>query len=109
MILHTTMKKTAQIRKEYPIFSGVVRYFPKALLYVSRVSLQGNKQHHPNEPLHWDKSKSTDESDALLRHLIDYDKFDDDGILHAGKVAWRSLALLEREIEKQKINLYEKR
>lgn len=75
-------------------------YFPNAIKYVSEVSLAGNKQHHPDEPLHWDMSKSKDEADALLRHLMDAGpdgtELDDDGILHLGKTAWRSLAYLER-------------
>ena len=84
-------------RKATPVFSGVLKYFPKAIKYVSQVSKAGNDQHHPNKPLHWDKSKSTDEPDALVRHLIDHsiNPVDDDGMLHAGKVAWRALALLE--------------
>ena len=88
-------------RKATPVFSGVLKYFPKAIKYVSQVSKAGNDQHHPNKPLHWDKSKSTDEPDALVRHLIDHsiDPVDDDGMLHAGKVAWRALALLERYLD----------
>jgi len=90
-------------RKQYPIFEGLIKYFPKALMEVSHVSLVANEQHHAGEPLHWDKNKSTDEADALLRHLIDHaqgNDFDDDGLRHLSKVAWRALALLERELEK---------
>ena len=88
-------------RKATPVFSGVLKYFPKAIKYVSQVSKAGNDQHHPNKPLHWDKTKSTDEPDALVRHLIDHsiDPVDDDGMLHAGKGAWRALALLERYLD----------
>lgn len=90
----------AQRRKAQPVFRGVMMYFPNAIKYVSEVSLAGNKQHHPDEPLHWDMSKSKDEADALLRHLMDAGpdgtELDDDGILHLGKTAWRSLAYLER-------------
>lgn len=89
-------------RKNMPVYTGVIKYFPNALKYVSKVSLQGNAQHHPDKPLHWDKSKSTDHLDALTRHLIDADKIDDDGLLHLGKVAWRALAALEDYIEKSK-------
>lgn len=92
----------AEIRKATPVFSGVLQYFPNAIKYVSQVSLAGNEQHHPDEPLHWDHSKSTDEADALLRHLIDagpeWDALDDDEMLHVGKVAWRALAMLERTL-----------
>jgi hypothetical protein len=94
----------AQKRKAQPVFRGVLQYFPKALKYVSEVSLAGNQQHHPDKPLHWDLSKSTDEADALTRHLMDMGEngtiLDDDGILHAGKVAWRGLANLERVLNK---------
>jgi len=89
----------AHTRKSMPVFSGVLKYFPKALCYVAKVSKAGNDQHHPNEPLHWDRNKSTDEADALTRHLIQSGTVDDDGILHSGKMAWRALALLEKELE----------
>jgi hypothetical protein len=47
--------------------------------------------------LYWDKNKSTDNADALVRHLIDHNvtPIDDDGILHLAKVAWRALATLQ--------------
>ena len=93
---------TAQERKETPIYSGVVRYFPLALKEVARVSKAGNDQHHKGTPLHWDKSKSTDEPDALLRHLTDHasgEIYDTDGQRHLAKVCWRALAFLERELE----------
>ena len=93
--------KKHQERKEMPVYTGVVKYFPNAIKYVSKVSLAGNKQHHPTKPLHWDKRKSTDHLDALTRHLIDADKIDDDGLLHLGKVAWRALAALEDYLEKK--------
>ena len=89
----------AEERKNRPVFTGVIKYFPDALMEVSRVSLQGNKQHHPDKPLHWDRSKSGDELDALMRHLIDAGTIDTDGIRHSAKVAWRALANLQKEIE----------
>lgn len=92
---------TTQERKDSPIFTGCLKYFPLALLEVSRISLAGNKQHHADKPLHWDKSKSTDEADALVRHLLESGTLDTDGQRHTGKVAWRALALLERELENE--------
>tara|TARA_R110001592_G_scaffold45643_3_gene145849 strand:- start:10418 stop:10732 length:315 start_codon:yes stop_codon:yes gene_type:complete len=91
-------------RKETPVYTGVLRYFPDAIMEVSRVSFAGNKQHHPDKRLHWDRSKSTDELDALSRHLIDAGKFDTDGIRHSAKVAWRALANLQKEIESENID-----
>ena len=90
----------SQERKDRPVYTGVLKYFPDAIMEVSRVSLAGNQQHHADKPLHWDRSKSNDDLDALTRHLIDAGKFDSDGIRHSAKVAWRALANLQKEIEK---------
>lgn len=90
---------TAEERKKHPIVTGVLDYFPDALMEVARVSFEGNFQHNPGEPLHWDKSKSTDDADALGRHLISRGTRDTDGMRHTAKVAWRALAMLQREIE----------
>lgn len=87
-------------RKSKPVFSGVLRYFPDAILEVARTSLAGNKQHHPEKPLLWDRNKSNDHLDALARHLIQVGEIDDDGIRHSAKVAWRALANLQLELEK---------
>ena len=88
-------------RKDYPMYTGLVKYFPDALMEVSKVSRIGNEQHHAGEPLHWDKSKSMDHLDALFRHLIEADELDDDGVLHLAKVAWRALAALQTKLEKE--------
>jgi hypothetical protein len=90
----------AKQRKQIPVFSGVIKYFPNAIKEVAKCSHKGNDQHHPDKPLHWDMSKSTDEYDALTRHLIDHtiNPVDDDGVLHLAKVAWRALAGLERHL-----------
>jgi hypothetical protein len=98
------MNEEARLRKGTPVFSGVLKYFPDALKEVSRVSLAGNLQHHPNEPLHWDKSKSTDELDALTRHLLDAGTLDTDGYRHSAKVAWRALANLQRELDAEQVD-----
>jgi len=89
----------AKARKNYPIATGVMDYFPDALAEVARVSKAGNDQHHPEASLHWDRSKSTDESDALIRHFLERGTFDKDGMRHSAKVAWRALALLQKELE----------
>ena len=92
----------AEQRKAHPVFTGVLKYFPDAIMEVAKVSLAGNTQHHPDKPLHWDRAKSTDELDALARHLIDAGSVDTDGQLHSAKVAWRALANLQKELEARK-------
>ena len=47
-------------RKNTPLCTGVLDYFPLALAEIARVSVEGNNQHNPGEPLHWAKEKSTD-------------------------------------------------
>lgn len=86
-------------RKTMPVGTGVLDYFPQALLAVAHCSYVGDEQHNPGTPLHWDRSKSTDEADALIRHFIERGTMDSDGIRHITKVAWRALALLQKEIE----------
>lgn len=86
-------------RKTYPIGTGVVDYFPDALTEIARVSFTGNEQHHPGQPLHWERAKSGDEADALMRHFIERGSVDSDGIRHSAKMAWRALALLQKELE----------
>jgi hypothetical protein len=90
----------ARARKNVPLFRGLLRYFPDALCAVAELSRIGNEQHNPGEEMHWAKEKSTDEADALVRHLIDSGTIDpSDGVRHTTKVAWRALALLQREID----------
>lgn len=87
-------------RKGIPLFSGVLAYFPDALVEVARLSQAGNQKHNPGAPLHWARGKSMDHADCIVRHLLEYDDTDpEDGILHATKVAWRALALLQEELE----------
>ena len=89
--------------KQIPVFSGVLQYFPDAIREVAKTSWIGNQQHHPNKPLHWDRSKSSDELDALTRHLMEAGTIDTDGIRHSAKVCWRALANLQKELEKEDI------
>lgn len=84
------------LRKEVPIATCVIDYFPLALAAVAAVSLEGQKQHGTTG---WDRSKSADESDALMRHFVERGTRDTDGHRHSAKVAWRALALLQKELE----------
>lgn len=79
-------------RKEYPIYSGLLQYFPSALAAVANHSYKGNKKHNPDSPdvLYHDRAKSQDEPDAMLRHLMEGD--------YVG-MAWRAMAMLQKDLE----------
>lgn len=96
------MTNEAKERKQQPVKTGVLDYFPDAIRAVAHCSWVGNEQHNPGSELHWDRAKSGDELDALSRHLMDAGTVDSDGVRHSAKVAWRALANLQKEIEKEK-------
>ena len=80
----------AKARKQIPVYSGFVKYFPDAMAAVAELSFRGNEQHNPGTPLHWDRAKSGDELDAMMRHVIEGDWV---------AVAWRAMANLQKECE----------
>ena len=92
----------AKERKGLPIGTGVLDYFPLALAEVSKASLDGNRQHLSGQPLHWDRSKSSDDEDALIRHYIDRFEVDEHGIAECGRLAWRALAVAEKILGKRR-------
>lgn len=97
-LLPTDPKK----RKEFPVGTGVLDYFPDAIIAVAHVSWHGNNQHNPGMPLHWSRDKSNDHADTLIRHFMERGTLDTDGTRHSAKMAWRALAILQLEIEAEK-------
>lgn len=89
-IPESSLPEDAEARKAIPVYTGFIKYFPDAIVEVTKCSMGGNAQHHPDKPLHWDKSKSKDELDAMMRHLLEGDWV---------KVAWRAMANLQRECD----------
>jgi hypothetical protein len=88
-----TLPTDAQERKAIPVYTGFIKYFPDAIAAVAKVSLAGGIQHGQTpETLHWDRSKSGDELDAMMRHVIDEDW---------AQVAWRALANLQKQEEQK--------
>ena len=67
----TTLPTDSAERKEYPLYRGLLRYFPAALAGVARISKLGNDKHNPGEELHHARQKSIDHEDCILRHLTD--------------------------------------
>jgi hypothetical protein len=94
----------AEERKEIPIFSGVLNYFPLAIAAVARVSKAGNDKHNPGQPLHWARGKSMDHPDCIARHLIDIETVDPatGEYADAAALAWRALAKLQ-ELEERRL------
>lgn len=98
-------------RKGYPVVTGVLDYFPDAIVALSEVSRVCNDQHNTGQPMYWNRDKSTDHADCLGRHLLQRGTwdivYDNKGneigrIRHTTKLAWRALALLQTEIENEK-------
>lgn len=89
---------TSEQRKEYPITTGFLDYFPDATAMVSHVSYKGNKKHNPGQNLHWARGKSMDHEDCIARHTIERDVVEDD-VLHAANRAWRAMAALQEMLE----------
>lgn len=86
-------------RKNFPITTGVIDYFPDALPEVAKISFSGNLKHNPGQPLHWARGKSMDHADCIARHLIERGGFDPEGNRHSAQLVWRALALLQEELE----------
>lgn len=77
-------------RKTYPVYTGFMRYFPRAIAAVAHHSYINNEKHNPGEPLHWSKENSSDHMDCTGRHMLEEDSV---------SIAWRAMANLEIELE----------
>jgi hypothetical protein len=91
-------------RNQYPIWDGVLAYFPAAIAEMSRLSKVGNDQHNPGEPMHWAREKSRDHKNKILKHMLDTGPvdapvYDSDGVLHSVKMAWRACAFAQEQLE----------
>ncbi len=95
-------------RKAIPIFTFLTEYFPDAVLAMVGVSVAGNIQHNPElDPadIRWAREKSRDQLNTAMRHLWDRGtgtERDADGQWHLAKAAWRILAQLQLDIEKER-------
>jgi hypothetical protein len=88
-------------RKETPLYSGLLQYFPRALAAVARVSHKGNVKHNgAGTPIRWSREKSADHEDCVVRHMVTPYNVDTDGELHIVHAAWRTLAAAEIALEK---------
>jgi hypothetical protein len=90
-------------RKQIPIFSGFIKYFPAAIAAVAAHSFASNEQHNPGEPVHWARDKSTDQLDALARHLTELAEATtlDEEIELLKAIVWRGSAQLQLKCEEK--------
>lgn len=101
LIPSTTLPTDSAKRKDIPLVRGLLDYFPAALAAVASVSKAGNDQHNPGQEMHHARGKSMDHADCIVRHLVERGTVDTDGQRHMAKVAWRALALLQEELERE--------
>lgn len=104
--MQTTLPTDSAARKEYPLFRGLLRYFPAALAGVAQHSKQGNDKHNPGEDMHHARGKSSDHADCIVRHLIDLADMEASDasvrllLTEVNALAWRALALSQELHEK---------
>ena len=108
----TTLPTDSAARKNVPMFSGCLRYFPAALAGVSNISKLGNDKHNPGEEMHHARGKSTDQGDCIIRHLVDVEDLkaaidrgdttvtSQDVLLEINQLVWRALAFSQELHEK---------
>lgn len=110
-VLHTErpapqLPTDSNARKKRPMARGLLDYFPAAAAYVAYVSWVGNEKHNPGQELHHSRGKSADHADCIVRHTAERGSLDEpewEGgpqLRHTGKLAWRAMALLQEELEK---------
>ena len=104
-------------RKNLPLFQQLVRYFPKTLREVTKVSVVNNVRYNPErEPadINWNRGKSPDQFGSAFRHMLErtvdgkiYDYVDPEVAKRTGieriyvlaQAVWRLSAACEEEIE----------
>lgn len=80
-------------RKEYPVFRGFVKIFPRGMAAVAKHSAREAGRHTGGE-IAWNRDASSDDTDALMRHLLEGDWV---------SVAWRAMASLEKHLENEEV------
>lgn len=92
--------ETDQLRKDAPMFRGLLAYFPMALFQVAAHSLESDRKHNGDRPggPKWARGKSPDHKDCIVRHLID-SMDPETETYHLTAIAWRALALLQEHWE----------
>lgn len=99
-----TLPTYSATRKDYPLLSGFLKYFPAAIAGAANISKLGNDKHNPGEELHHARGKSMDHGDCIIRHLMDTEDLvsayskgvaevtSDQILLEVNQMVWRALA-----------------
>ena len=98
------------LKIHFPVMAGFLDYFPDAVMAVAEVSFLGDAKHNKDNTsgvVFWNRGKSGDEADAIVRHLLQRGQWDTlemrDGttrkVRHSALAAWRAMANLQKEIE----------
>jgi hypothetical protein len=112
------LPKDDKLRKALPLFTFLTEYFPDAILELVKVSVAGNMQHNPGEPMRWARGKSMDQLNTAQRHMWDYatsGPYNDEPPLppeilaaiggeppmHLANAAWRLLAQIQLDCEQR--------
>jgi hypothetical protein len=97
-------------RKKWPMYTGLLKYFPDALAALAHHSWESNEKHNPGEPVHWSKGKSDDHRDCIVRHLTDaiaaeeeYGQLSNEVEYELKAMAWRANAELQSFYDKRKV------
>lgn len=91
------LPEDAAERKKFPMYRGLLNYFPKACALLSRVSYEGSQQHHPDEEMHWDRTKSQDHPDCVIRHFTE--GMENNDVWLVTQATWRCMAQVELMLE----------
>jgi hypothetical protein len=118
-----TLPTDSNERKDIPVMSGCMNYFPAALAEVAKISVAGNRKHNPGSTeLFHARGKSMDHGDCIVRHTMDIEDLKarirradeaipgaihspanvDQLIEEAAYRAWRSLAELQQLCEQHR-------
>jgi len=88
-------------RKNIPLKSGCIDYFPAALCGVAMVSKFGNDKHNPpGTPLTHNRDVSGDEAESVARHLAELDGLDpESGLPSSWHALWRLASYVQKQAE----------